>query len=71
MRFQNRGRFERAHEAGVESHEVEGGPAILERGADLADGHAVLGKELIVAVAGDRAASVVPEDQFVTVGGVA
>ena len=61
----------RSHQAGVEADEVEGHARVAQGGVDAGEGHGAAALELlVVAVAADGAAAVIPEDQLVAVGGI-
>ena len=67
------GGLQRGHEAGVEADPVEDAAALLQGRLDLRQGHGVRGDAeaaallLVVAVAGEGAAAVIPEDQDVPI----
>ena len=61
--------FQRAHQAGVKADEVKLDAALVQRLLDARQAHGAGGGELLViAVAADRTAAVVPEDQLIAVG---
>ena len=61
----------RGHQAGVEADEVKAHARVAQGGVDAGEGHGAAALELlVVAVAADGAAAVIPEDQLVAVGGV-
>ena len=65
------GRLHRGHQAGVKADKVEFHPSGPEGGVQPRQVHGPAGGELlVVAVAADRAASVVPEDQLIPAGRV-
>ena len=70
MLAEHQGILCRCHQAGIKADEIEFHTAVRQGLVDLCQTHGAAGTELLViAVAADTAAAVIPEDQGIPVGG--